>query len=67
MLIDNQLHRVTFKLLLGHLGLMQVTSNKIGTFVDVSGIDHLDYVVNTLNAGCAIKSFPSDIKAIQDQ
>jgi len=41
--------------LLGHLGLMPVTSNKIGTFVDVSGIDHLDYVINTLNAGLAVK------------
>ena len=41
--------------LLGHLGLLPVTSNKIGTFVDVSGIEHLDYVINTLNAGLAVK------------
>jgi hypothetical protein len=41
--------------LLGHLGLMPVTSHKIGTFVDRSGIDYLDDVVNTLNAGRAVK------------
>ncbi|MEL6160794.1 MAG: DUF3326 domain-containing protein [Cyanobacteria bacterium J06627_32] len=41
--------------LLGYLGLMPVASNKIGTFVDVTGIGHLDYVINTLNAGLAVK------------
>ncbi|MBE9031359.1 DUF3326 domain-containing protein [filamentous cyanobacterium LEGE 11480] len=41
--------------LLGYVGLQQVVSNKIGTFVDVSGIDYLDEVVNTLNAGMAVK------------
>ena len=47
--------------LLGHLGLMQVTSNKIGTFVDVSGINQLDYVVNTMNAACSVKGIDSNI------
>jgi len=47
--------------LLGHLGLMQVGSNKIGTFVDVTGIDYLDYVVNTLNAGRSVKGIDCGI------
>lgn len=36
--------------LLGHLGLSQVRANRIGTFIDRSGIGHLDDVVNTVNA-----------------
>lgn len=47
--------------LLGHLGLAQVSSNKIGTFVDVTGIDYIDYVVNTLNAGRAVKGIDCGI------
>ena len=41
--------------LLGHLGLLPVQANKIGTFVDVTGIQYTDYVVNTLNAARAVK------------
>ena len=41
--------------LLGHLGLLPTRSNKIGTFVDPTGIDYVDTVVNTLNAGRTVK------------
>ena len=46
--------------LLGYLGLMPVNSNKIGTFVDISGIDYLDYVVNTLNTARCVKGIDSN-------
>ena len=46
--------------LLGHFGLMPVNSNKIGTFVDISGIDYLDYVVNTLNSARCVKGIDSN-------
>lgn len=41
--------------LLGHLGLCEVTSNRIGTFVDPTGIDYIDDVIDTLNAARAVK------------
>jgi len=47
--------------LLGHLGLIQVKSNTIGTFVDVSGVDYLDDVINTLNAACAVKGMDASM------
>jgi Protein of unknown function (DUF3326) len=39
--------------LLGHLGLARVASNRIGTFVDPTGVDYMDEVVNTLGAARA--------------
>ncbi len=41
--------------LLGHLALQPVRSNRIATFIDPTGVDYLDDVVNTLNAACAVK------------
>ncbi len=41
--------------LLGHLGLLPVRSNKIGTFVDKTGFQYLDYVIHTINAARATK------------
>jgi hypothetical protein len=41
--------------LLGHVGLLPVHSNKIGTFVDPTGIAYIDYVINVLNAARAVK------------
>lgn len=41
--------------LLGHLALLPVISNRIGTFVDPTGKDYLGDVVNTLNAARAVK------------
>lgn len=41
--------------LLGHLGLLPVLSNRIGTLVDPTGKAYLDYVINTLNAARAVK------------
>ncbi|MFI4868006.1 MAG: DUF3326 domain-containing protein [Steroidobacterales bacterium] len=40
--------------LLGRLALVPTRSNRIGTFVDRTGIKHLDDVVNTLNAARAV-------------
>jgi Protein of unknown function (DUF3326) len=39
--------------LLGHVGLQPVASNRIGTFVDPTGTDYLDDVLNTLGAARA--------------
>jgi Protein of unknown function (DUF3326) len=41
--------------LLGRLALLPVLSNKIGTFIDRTGIDYSDCVINTLNAARAVK------------
>lgn len=41
--------------LLGHLALSPVRSNRIGSFVDPTGLGYLDHVVNTLNAARAVK------------
>lgn len=46
--------------LLGHLALLPVRSNRIGTFVDPTGLDYMDYVVNTLNAARAVKGVACD-------
>ncbi len=46
--------------LLGHLALLPVQSNKISTFVDPTGLDYIDYVVNTLNAARAVKGISCD-------
>ncbi|MCB0214563.1 MAG: DUF3326 domain-containing protein, partial [Anaerolineae bacterium] len=46
--------------LLGHLALLPVRSNRIGTFVDPTGLDYIDYVVNTLNAARAVKGVACD-------
>lgn len=47
--------------LLGHVGLLKVPSNKIGTFVDSLGIEYLNEVINTLNAACAVKGLDSSM------
>lgn len=41
--------------LLGHLGLLPVRSNRIGTFVDPTGIAYIDDVIHTLNAARSVK------------
>jgi hypothetical protein len=41
--------------LLGRLALSPVRSNKIGTFIDPTGLNLIDYVINTLNAARAVK------------
>ena len=50
--------------LLGHLGLLPVLSNRIGTFVDKTGVEYIDYVVNTLNAARAVKGIECDIYTV---
>ena len=40
--------------LLGHLALVPTRSNRIGTFVDRTGVEYLDDVVSTLNAARAV-------------
>ena len=46
--------------LLGHLGLLPIRSNRIGTFIDPTGTDYLDHVINTLNAARAVKGIACD-------
>lgn len=41
--------------LLGHIGLVPTSSNRIGTFVDPTGSAYLDHVINTLNAARSVK------------
>src|SRR5262249_13524725 len=53
--------------LLGHLGLSMVSSNRIGTFVDPTGIEYLDYIVNTLNAGKAVSGIECDSYTILER
>ncbi|HAM52624.1 MAG TPA: hypothetical protein DCP92_18710, partial [Nitrospiraceae bacterium] len=50
--------------LLGHLGLLRVQNNRIGTFVDPTGIAYVDFVVNTLNAAKAVKGIDCDLYTI---
>ncbi len=50
--------------LLGHLALLPVRSNRIATFVDPTGLDYIDYVVNTLNAARAVKGVSCDTYSV---
>ena len=50
--------------LLGRLGLLPVVSNRIGTFVDPTGIAYLDDVVHTLNAARAVGGIACDTYTI---
>ncbi len=50
--------------LLGHLGLLPVRSNTIGTFIDPTGNDFLDDVLNTLNAARAVKGVSCDLYTV---
>ena len=50
--------------LLGHLGLLPVRSNRIGTFVDPTGIVYIDDVINTLNAARSVKGISCDIYTV---
>jgi len=50
--------------LLGHLGLLRVVANTIGTFVDATGVEYLDDVVNTLNAARAVKGIDCGFYAV---
>jgi hypothetical protein len=50
--------------LLGHLALLPVRANRIGTFVDPTGIRYLDDVVNTLNAARATGGIDCGLYAV---
>ena len=50
--------------LLGHLGLVEVNANKVGTFIDPVGIGHLDDVINTLNAARAVKGIDCGLHTV---
>lgn len=50
--------------LLGHLGLLKVRANRIGTFIDNAGIEYLDDVVNTLNAARAAAGINCELYTI---
>ncbi len=53
--------------LLGHLGLHPVRSHRIGTFVDPTGREHLDDVVNTLDAARAVKGVDCGIYTVLER
>ncbi|HEY4974348.1 MAG TPA: DUF3326 domain-containing protein, partial [Steroidobacteraceae bacterium] len=53
--------------LLGRLALVPTRSNRIGTFVDRTGINHLDDVVNTLNAARAVGGIDCGLYAVGTQ
>lgn len=53
--------------LLGHLGLAPVTANRIGTFVDPTGADLIDYIINTLNAGLTVKGISCEPYTVLDR
>ena len=50
--------------LLGHLGLVEVNANKVGTFVDPIGIGNIDDVINTLNAARAAKGIDCGLHTV---
>jgi hypothetical protein len=50
--------------LLGHIGLRPVASNRIGTFVDPTGLHLLDDVLRTLDAGRATGGLACDTYAL---
>jgi hypothetical protein len=52
--------------LLGHLGLHRVVANRVGTFVDQTGIGCIDDVVNTLNAARTTGGIDCDLYTISD-
>ena len=41
--------------LLGHVGLLPVAANRVGTIIDPTGLDYLDDVLNTLHAALATR------------
>src|SRR5919197_561264 len=53
--------------LLGHLGLLPVAANRIGTFVDPTGIDYIDDVVNTLGAARAAAGIDCPIYTVLEE
>ena len=53
--------------LLGHLGLLPSHSNRVGTFIDPTGIAYVDDVVNTLNAARAVKGIDCSLYAILER
>jgi hypothetical protein len=50
--------------LLGRVGLVPAISNKIGTFIDPTGIGHIDDVINALNAARAIKGIDCGLHTV---
>ncbi|MCW5981846.1 MAG: DUF3326 domain-containing protein [Bryobacteraceae bacterium] len=53
--------------LLGHVALVPVTANKVGTFIDPTGLEYLDDVLNTLNAARAAKGIDCGLYAVLDE
>jgi hypothetical protein len=50
--------------LLGHLGLAPVAGNRIGTFVDPTGLAHLEDVINALNAAQAVAGIRCELYTV---
>jgi hypothetical protein len=50
--------------LLGHVGLLPVTANRIGTFVDPAGLDYLDDLRSALDAGRAVAGIDCGVHVV---
>jgi len=53
--------------LLGYLGLLPTHSNRIGTFIDPTGIAYLDDVLNTLNAARSVKGVDCSLYTVLER
>lgn len=53
--------------LLGHIALLPVAGNRIGTFVDPTGLDYIGYVVNSLQAAKAVKGVDCDLYTVLEE
>jgi Protein of unknown function (DUF3326) len=53
--------------LLGHLGLLPTQGNRVGTFIDPTGVAYLDDVVNTLNAARAVKGIDCSLYMVLER
>jgi Protein of unknown function (DUF3326) len=53
--------------LLGHLGLLPVAANRVGTFVDPTGVDYIDDVVNTLGAARAAAGIDCPVYTVLEE
>ncbi|MBK9168360.1 MAG: DUF3326 domain-containing protein [Bryobacterales bacterium] len=53
--------------LLGYIGLLPSVSNRVGTFIDPTGLVYLDDVENTLNAARAVKGIDCSLYTVLEK
>jgi len=67
---DNVLYtegKAVDEFLLGHIGLAPGMSNRVGTFVDPTGADFLDYVISALNAARSVKGIACGLYTVLER